>query len=230
MMIKLDCDSLPLVDVFMEETTRLNINLLYSFMLKRIAKGYSSLDVSFLMGYSYDFIKSVEELMNLGLDFITNNLYLQALQDSDNGGILFNDFDAKGVEIFKLVRTTRPEQIIHEVFSLSNENNPELIFRLFEHNHRCQANINMQGQEDKRMFLIKFLDLLFSSTYFLSPREPISIFRRCLVAMDGELKPYEVWEILVEMSKQKSYPKLKVKSRKDGLTFEKVFKIGNKSM
>lgn len=229
-MIKPDYASLPVVEVFVEETTRLNINLLYSFMLKRISKGYSSLDVSFLMGYSYDFIKSVEELMHLGLDFITTNLYLRALQDSDNEGILFNDFESKGVETFKLVRTTRSEQIIHEVFRVFNEDDSEVIFRLFENNHRSQAQKNEHGQEEKRMFLTKFLDFLFSSTYFLSPREPNSIFQRCRVAVDGELKPYEVREILFEMCKQKSYPKLKAKDRKDGLTFEKVFRIGNKSM
>jgi len=228
-MIKPDSNVFPSMEVYIEERTRLNINLLYSFMLKRIAKGYSSLDVSFLMGFSFDFIKSVEELMNLGLDFITNNLYLRALQD-DNDGIVFDDFEANGIVTYKLVRITYPEQIIHEVFKVSDEDDPELIFRLFEINHPVKAHKNMQGQEDRRMLLTKFIDLLFSSTYFLSPREPISIFNRCQIAVDGELKPYELREILFDMCKKKSYPKLRAKERKDGLTFEKVFKIGNKSM
>ena len=228
---KTAADSLPIVETYTKETTRLNINLLYSFMLKRIAKGYSSLDVSFLMGYSFDFIKSVEELMQLGLDFVTNGLYLEALRDGDIGGILFNDFDKEGVARFELIRTTHPEQIIHEVYQLSNEDEKdnELVFKLFEQNWKYQEFKNAQSCHNNRTVLSEFLALLFAGTYFLTPKEPSSIFRRCQMVVDGDLKPYEVRGILFEMTKQKSFPKLRAKDRRDGLTFEKVFKTNTKS-
>ena len=105
-MTKKDQSNIPLAESFTQKTTRLNINLLYSCMLKRIAKGFSSMDVSFLMGFSFDYVKDVEEnMMNSGFEMVASRIYLDALSDTDTGGILFDDFEMDQVSKFNMVKT-----------------------------------------------------------------------------------------------------------------------------
>lgn len=201
----------------------LNVGMLYSFMVKRISKGYSTSEVSFLMGFSIDYIKQKEELKTIGFSFEDLHSFKRAIEESSLRGFIHNyevqNYDAE----YHLIRIKHEASISTTLFRIEDDQTETLIFRLMEENPEF---IRYKASEEETATEIKtILKVLFDGRLFYTPQSPLNIYQRCRTAFANEsLSPRHVQAALAEMIKQKEFPKLKrIKSKDYGCQYEKVF-------
>jgi hypothetical protein len=214
----------PETKTFKANMSTLSVNLLYSLMLKRISKGFSTADMSFLMGYPYDCVNDNEELISVGYAINDIYRYCDALGEKTMGGIILNDFDEKESSEHQLFRTTYAEIIQYDMYMIGKEQPDTLIFRLYEGNPEFKKVTYFRSYESVIKQVTAILDLLFEGAFFLSPQIPMNIYTRCRTVCDPGLYPNYVEKILHTMTIKKEFPKLKrTNTRGHGCTYGKVF-------
>lgn len=201
----------------------LNVGMFYSFMVKRISKGYSTSEVSFLMGFSIDYIKQKEELKTIGFSFEDLHSFKRAIEESSLRGFIHN-YEVQNYDSdYHLTKATHKASIITSLYRIESDHTETLVFRLMEEN---QEFIRYKASEEETAAEVKtILKVLFDGRLFYTPQSPLNIYQRCRTAFGNEsLSPRHVQAALAEMTKQKEFPKLKrIKSKDYGCQYEKVF-------
>lgn len=214
------------VETFRQNISETNANILYSLMLLRISKGYNSADLSFLLGYSFDFFKTVEELKHIGFGAKELYYFTRALGIKRLDGIIFSNLNENHFSDYELRRTTTREKIQHELFRLKDGQNPTMIFSLFEENpdfHKSKFSERLERQH-KELDII--FNLLFEGHYFLSPKDPQTLFKKFKRITDYTLHPQQLQEFLMQKTLKKGFPKLKMTTKKStNCLFEKALRI-----
>ncbi|QEM03054.1 hypothetical protein DIU31_005790 [Mucilaginibacter rubeus] len=212
------------METFKANMSAVNVCILYSLMVARIAKGYSTADVSFLMGYPDDFIKSREELIGTAFTMSDIQRYHNALEVDGLTGIIFSDLNKKEFSDYQLVKTTEQEVIHHEMFEIQQDKTLKPVFHLFEENPEYKKIKYSNSHQTATKETVGILNLLFEGSLFLSRETPLSIYLRCQSISGSSLNPMHVQTALQDMTKKKGYPKLKRINTKDyGCLYEKAF-------
>lgn len=208
---------------FSNELSSLDVNILYSMMISRIAKGYITSEVSFLMGYKDDIIRKYEELESVaGVETLFE--FISAIDGDSLNGVIFSDAGyVEGYSSYRIKKTISSRIIEYSMYCT---NGPEehLVFNLYELNPdhiEYPESWNKVLKETRAV-----LTLMFEGSLFDDPITPLKIYRRCRSAFTSNgLYPRHVQLILEEMTKKKDYPRLKRKySKATGLVlYVKVF-------
>ncbi|MEO6523872.1 MAG: hypothetical protein ABIN91_19465 [Mucilaginibacter sp.] len=210
----------PIIDTFKATMSGVDICILYSLMVKRISKGYNTAEVSFLMGYPDDYIKLKEQLTSI-YDVIEINHYVHALEEKSFNGIIFNELNNQEPAEYRIVRTTYTELIRHDMYQANDDLSEELLFSLIEENLSHTRYSSSDERTAKEAAGI--LQILFDGYLFLEPCTPLELYKRFRgISGSNILDPRYVQAALMDLLKQKGYPRLKRINCKDGCMYIKV--------
>ncbi|SHF10113.1 hypothetical protein [Pedobacter caeni] len=209
--------------IFRAHMSSFNVAILYRFMIKRISKGYSSSETSFLMGYNSDLIKKKEDLKNIGFSLEEIHLFKNAMEERSLKTFLPGQEIQKQSSDYCLIKKTEPSQIQLKMLRIAPDNSEELIFQLQEEN-LAYATYELADAESLAEAKA-ILNVLFESRLFFSPQIPLVIYQRCRSAVGNDgISPRHVQAALLELTKKKDFPKLKrIRSNDYGCMYEKVF-------
>ncbi|WAC41052.1 hypothetical protein [Pedobacter sp. SL55] len=205
--------------------SRVHVNILYSMMLLRITRGYSSAEASFLMGHASNTIGELETLAHKDMPVSWLCEMLEALGEPSYRGIIFTDF-GKDVSCQSCeMQCTRYEKYVeHTLFRTDSEGKANLVYKVFE------TNPNYVEDEEREGELLvatrDILALLFNGRYFIEAKSPAAIYQKCSSLLGSDMKPRHAQQVLAEMIAKRGYPKLRrnVAKRKDKITYEKILK------
>lgn len=200
-----------------------NAGMLYSFMIKRISKGYSTAEVSFLMGYTNDYLRQKEELKTIGFSFEDIQNFTRAIEESPSKGFIPGHEKKNHEADYQLIKTIKETTIDISMFRTERDQSRTQIFHLIEENPgfiRHQRSFEENAAEAKTI-----LNVLFDGPLFYSPQSTLKIYQQCRTAFGTEtLQPRHVQAALLEMTKKKTFPKLnRVRSKDYGNMYEKIF-------
>lgn len=208
---------------FSARMSALHLAMLYSFMIKRISKGYSTAEASFLMGYHIDFIKQKEELKSIGFSFEDLHCFRQAMEELSLRPLAVGFEYQNDTEDYLLKKHIEGPRIAHKMFRIAEDRSEVLVFQLMEDNPDY---IRYQTAEKESAAEVKaILKVLFEGRLFFSPQIPLVIYQRCRTAIGNEnIEPRHVQAALLELTKKNDFPKLKrIRSNEYGCRYEKVF-------
>lgn len=213
-------------ETFQAKISPVDIGVLYSLMVKRIAKGYSTSEVSFLMGYEDNAIERIEQLQFKELTILDVHSYTNVLDDGLKG-VIINDMgkDDDTADDYQMVRTIQRTFIHHEVFEIRSDNTTCQIFNLFEVNPEYKKRNYSTSYEMGIKEATEILYSLLEGTVFQSPETPLNIYRRCRRISGSEfISPAHIQAVLQDMAQSKGYPKFKrIKTKQRGCLYEKAF-------
>lgn len=199
-----------------------NVGMLYSFMIKRIAKGYSTSEVSFLMGYTNDYMKQKEELSSIGFTYEDMHCFRQAVEEKSLTGLISNFENGRSMSEYQLMKTSDPSKTELIMIRLEKGGLEVPVFHLIENTtSSSQHGITEQQSEVQAMAI---LNVLFEGGLFYTPQSPLQIYQKCRSSLAESLFPRHLQIALLSLTKKKAFPKLKrVKSKDNGCMYEKVF-------
>lgn len=199
-----------------------NVGMLYSFMIKRIAKGYSTSEVSFLMGYTNDYMKQKEELNSIGFTYEDMHCFQHAVEEPFLRGLIPGIENGGSKREYQLIKISDPAKIEFMMIRLEKDGQQTPIFHLIENNTKhCTHKITELSIEAQA---IAILNVLFEDKLFYSPQSPLQIYQKCRSKISEPLSPRHLQTALLSLTKKKGFPKLKrVKSKDNGCMYEKVF-------
>jgi hypothetical protein len=214
---------LPLKETYHRKISPVDLCVIYSMIIKRIAKGYSASEVSFLMGYENGAIEKLEQLNFKELTIGELHNYTNVLGDDAFRGIIMSDMDEKQDIDYHIVKTTERAIIHHEVFTILPDNSSRQIFNLFEVNPEYEKLKYSTSYETGIKDTKEILNSLLEGALFQSPERPFDIYERCR-RISTSIRPYYVQVVLNDMAQSKDYPKFKrTKTKKYGYLYEKAF-------
>lgn len=215
----------PLQEIFHRKISPVDLGVIYSLIIKRIGKGYSASEVSFLMGYEDDAISKIEQLSFKILTIGVLHRYTHVLDDDAVNGIIISDVDEKQDIDYQIIRTTERMFIHHEVFEMLPGNSARQLFHLFEPNHESNKLSYSTSYEMGIRNTREILRSLLADVLFQSPQSPWDIYQRCRrMSSSQSLRPWYVQAVLIDMAESKEYPKFKrIKTKKYGYLYEKAF-------
>lgn len=198
-----------------------NVGILYSFIIKRIGKGYSTSEISFLMGYANDYMKQKEELVSIGFTFEDMHCFRQAVEEQALTGLIFNfeDQNTVGEYLLRRIISLTKKEII--MVRLEKDGTETPIFHLMEVN---TAGLNYKTiEKDGEEKVAAMLKVLFEGRLFYSPQSALEVFQKCRM-ISATLAPRHLQSALSSLTRQKKFPKLKrIRSKDQGCMYEKVF-------
>lgn len=209
--------------IFRAHMSSFDVAILYRFMIKRISKGYSSSETSFLMGYNIDLIKKKEDLKSIGFSLEEIHLFKNAMEEHSIKTYLPGHEVQKQTSDYCLIKRIEPSQIQLKMLRIAAEGSEELIFQLQEENPGYARYELAEAESFAEAKAI--LNVLFEGRLFFSPQIPLVIYQRCRSAVGNEgISPRHVQAALSELTKKKDFPKLKrIRSNDYGCMYEKVF-------
>ncbi|MBC8987755.1 hypothetical protein H9X96_18490 [Pedobacter sp. N36a] len=212
--------SLPLISKAM--LSPVNVGMLYSFMIKRIAKGYSTSEVSFLMGYANDYMKKKEELSSIGFSYEDMHCFQHAVEEPSLRGLISSFENGGSKSEYQLIKISNPVKIEFMMMRLETDGQETPIFHLIENNMNSIAHkITELSMEAQAMAI---LNVLFEGKLFYSPQSPLQIYQKCRNKLSESFSPRHLQAALLNLTKKNDFPKLKrVKSKDNGCVYEKVF-------
>ncbi len=193
-------------------------------MVSRIAKGYITSEISFLMGYREDKIRKYEELESVvGIETLFE--FINAIEENSLNGVIFSDAGyVEGYTNYRMEKTISSRIIEHSMYCIDNGAEHQ-VFKLYELNPEY---VESSESENKVLKEIRaLLNLMFEGAFFDDPITPLKIYKRCRPAVTSKgLHPRHVQLVLKEMTRKKEYPRLMVKYSKTAgsVFYEKVFK------
>lgn len=200
----------------------MRVNVLYSLMLIRISRGYTSEDVSYLMGFEENIIEEMEEF-NRNIDLSDVYRFVEAMEENSMKGILFTNFGISNSESnYKLVKVVHDEFI--EISLFRDTDSAHNVFKLYEPNPDF-----IQDQESHNETILELrgiLNIMFQGHFFDEPQTPFAIYRHCRSFCGSDLYPRQLKMVLNGMLKEKGKPKLVChKSKTRGtISYEKIIK------
>lgn len=215
-------NSTPIPVISKAMLSSVNVGMLYSFMLKRIAKGYSTSEVSFLMGYTNDYMKQKEELSSIGFSFEDMHCFRHAVEEKSLSGVISNFEHLKTMGSYQLIKDSDPIKISLKMTRYEEDGTETQIFHLIETN---MANSNLKTTElENEAEVAAMLNVLFEGRMFYTPQSPLQIYQKCRNTLSDTVAPRHLQTALLTLTKKKDFPKLKrIKSKDHGCMYEKVF-------
>ena len=216
-------DKKPVSTIFKARMSSLNVAMLYSFMVKRIAKGYSTSETSFLMGYAVDFIKQKEELKSIGFSFEEIHRFKQAMEEHSLRAFAPGYENHNYTADYLLIRQVEGPRIHIKMLRIEEDQSEILLFQLLEENpaYARHRTINQEGSD----LAVAIMKVLFEGRLFYTPQVPLTIYQRCRSAVGSEnIDPKHVQAALSALSNTTDFPRLKrIRSKEYGCMYEKVF-------
>lgn len=212
--------SLPLI--YKAMLSPVNVGMLYSFMIKRIAKGYSTSEVSFLMGHTNDYMKQKEELTSIGFTYEDMHCFQHAVEEPSLRGIISSFENGANKSEYQLIKNSNSVKTEFMMIRLEADGKETPIFHLMENNtNRIEHKITERSMEVQAMAI---LNVLFEGKLFYSPQSPLQIYQKCRSKISDPLSPRHLQAALLNLTKKNDFPKLKrIKSKDNGCVYEKVF-------
>lgn len=211
------------VSSFRGRLTSLNVGILYGLMVKRISRGYSTAEMSFLMGYTNDYIRQKEELKQVGFSFEDIHNFANALEEKSWRGFSYSYEENNTEADYILTKTISKVRIDIRLFHLSEDGEQTLIFHLMEENpayNRYPTSEEEYFNEAKAV-----MKVLFEGRLFYTAKSPLEIYQRCrTISGNNNLDPKHIQEALLHFSSLNEFPRLKkIRSKDYGCMYEKVF-------
>lgn len=213
----------PVTQTFSARMSALQLAMLYRFMIKRISRGYSTAEASFLMGYHIDFIKQKEELKSIGFSFEEMHCFRHAMEEISLSALTPGFEPQNETKGYLLKKHIEGSGIKHTMFRIEEDRSEVLVFQLLEEN---PGYIRYETAEKENAAEVRaILNVLFEGRLFFSPQAPLVIYQRCRTAIGNEnIEPRYVQAALLELTKKHDFPKLKrIRSSEYGCRYEKVF-------
>lgn len=200
----------------------INVSMLYSFMIKRIAKGYSTSELSFLMGHANDYMKQKEELISIGFTFEDMHCFRHAVEEKSLAGLISNFENLKTMGEYQLVKTSSPRKTELKMIRIEQDGTEHQIFHLIENNPiHSSTKLNEQEAVAEASAILK---VLFEGEMFYTPQSPLQIYQVFRNTLSDTLAPRHLQHALQTLTKKKQFPKLKrIRSKDYGCMYEKVF-------
>lgn len=198
-----------------------NVGILYSFMIKRIGKGYSTAEISFLMGYANDYMKQKEELASVGFTFEDMHCFRQAVEEQSLTGLIFNFEEENMVDEYQLIKIITSTKTEIKMIRLEKDGTVSQIFQLMEVN--TTGLIYKTAELEISEKVAAMVKVLFDGQLFYSPQSALQIFQKCR-DVSTTLAPRHLQAALSSLTKKNEFPKLRrTKSKDYGCMYEKVF-------
>lgn len=200
----------------------INVGMLYSFMIKRIAKGYSTSEVSFLMGYTNDYMKQKEELNSIGFTYEDIHCFQHAVEEPSLRGLIPSIENGSNKSEYQLIKISGQVKTEFMMIRLEKDGGETPIFHLIENDTKHNGyKITEQSIEAQA---VAILNVLFEGKLFYMPQSPLQIYQKCRSTISESLSPRHLQTALLSLTKKNDFPKLKrVKSKDNGCMYEKVF-------
>lgn len=213
----------PVSNVYNARLSSVNVSMLYSFMNKRISRGYSTAETSFLMGYTTDYIRQKEELKNIGFSFDDMHGFIHAIEENSLRGFIHNYEEDNEDADYELSRTIQTSWIDLKMMRITENGSRIPIFHLIEENPDYIRYTTSEKESKEEVNAI--LNVLFEGRLFYTPQTPLNIFKRCRSAFGSEtLAPRHILSSLTEMTRKKDFPRLRrIRSKDYGCMYEKIF-------
>ncbi|WP_316821651.1 hypothetical protein [Pedobacter gandavensis] len=214
--------NLPAPVISKASLSSVNVSMLYSFMIKRIAKGYSTAELSFLMGYTNDYMKQKEELISIGFTFEDMHCFRHAVEEKSLAGLISNFENLKTMGEYQLIKTWGQRKTDLKMSKLEKDGTEQQIFHLIEH-HTNEELLPIKENKIKAE-VAALLNVLFEGSMFYTPQSPLQIYQTCRNSLTDTIAPRHLQAALQTLARKKDFPKLKrIKSKDYGCMYEKVF-------
>lgn len=215
----------PIIKLYGAKLQEIQVDILYRILIQRIAKHYSTEEVSFLMGKSLIFASNIENLKTkdiLAIDLITMKKALE-IRNMDNMFHLSPEFGIKRVN-YQLTKTMFPDRTIYHMEKVNAaEKSSTTVFFLQDINHALD--LHPQSALKEIEMINNTIDTLIKNDYFDKARTPFEIFTKCSDIISEHIKPQNLYKVLTSLTKEKEYPKLQYKKSKElGYYYIKVDK------
>lgn len=212
-----------MVTTFKGRMTSLQVGILYGFMVKRISRGYSTAEMSFLMGYSTDYIRQKEELKQIGFSFEDIHNFATALEERSWRGFSYSYEEHNKEADYLLVKTLSKVRIDLQLFRIAEDQSQTLVFHLLEENPGYVRYPTSEAEYFQEAQAV--MKVLFEGRLFYSAKTALEIYQRCrTISGNNNLDPKHIQAAIASFTSLKEFPKLKkIRSKEYGCMYEKVF-------
>lgn len=197
----------PITKCFTFAACNMDLNFLYSLTMARILKGYSTAEVSFLIGSDYDMIGDFEHGQ---LPEIMIDLVYEVIDSLDR---TMNDFMCCSVgagdddSTYELIRSEYARYIEQTVVRTNGAHQGEIVYKLFEETGQGLAYSSSEyGAMEKCRTKI---EELFQEGAFDEPILALDVYRICN-NLSTSIDPRHVKTVLYELIGKRGFPKLKI--------------------
>lgn len=189
--------------------TRFHLESLYRIMLKRIGKGYSTRDLSFLIGRETDYINQVEMLMVPLYSEDELQYIAGALEEDEAANLLLNADDH--ILLTVAVECEQQEQTLTRAYyEVNAEDDRKLLFMLKE---EVLEDFDDDSAEAACLDSVRcLLEALLGSGYFHQNRNALEIFETLRPLTAFELRPSFVDWALDDLSDEENTERMLEKS------------------
>ena len=159
------------------EITDCNLEILNKVMMRRITKGYTSFELSFLIGRPLDYIRDVESLKSPIYSRTDLSVIAAALGDEDHYSYL-PSVDNESLLQASIQKTMRDNKFYYTCTTYNSSQTPSIRFMIYE-----DARINLQAEpaaaRTRHINLIKDAVLYIASGgFFDTPKLPLDILHK----------------------------------------------------
>ena len=159
------------------EITDYNLEILNKVLMRRITKGYTSFELSFLIGRPLDYIRDVESLKSPIYSRTDLSVIAAALGDEDHYSYL-PAVDNESLLQASIQKTMRDNKFYYTCTTSNGSQTPSIRFMIYE-----DARINLQAEpaavRTRHINLIKDAVLYIASGgFFDTPKLPLDILHK----------------------------------------------------
>ena len=183
---------------YMTKIKEIHLETVYRVMMKRIAKGYSAEQLSFLIGQPDEYVAGVEMFQAPDYPIAMLKRIARALEERS-----FMDFfppvDDGETVMVQMESMNYGFKIVYACGVITPDGNKELRF-ILEEKFDIEADIDEIG-----LLAVRFaISLLIRHGYFCKPRLPLEVFLTINKFLKKTVNPDHIKEILNELCKVKS--------------------------
>jgi hypothetical protein len=173
-------------------------NLLYTVMLLRIAKGYTSAELSFLIGYTGDYIASVESLEVPIYNPYDMRIISKVLDEPSLTGIDLDEETGEKVYV-EMHRFVEGNEVYHVSHVLDEQDTMVPSFTLIETIGEHQQTSDLDNTDYQ--LVRNAVKLLIDAGYFYTSHTNLEIFKRIKKLLPAKtISPFYLEQALIELS------------------------------
>ena len=170
-----------------KEIPALQFETIYRIMLKRIGKGYTAEQLSFLIGAPERYIQEIEELERPFYSPQDLDRIVIALEES-NPESLFPRSESETIYRIIVCKEYDQGKFIHAYYRVNEDDHQEELFRLYEEG---SPEFNDMIKSEETIDLVSdTIEVLIRTGYFYEPKIPYEIFETINKLRPEPINPY----------------------------------------
>ena len=174
------------------EMTVYDLEILNKVMMRRITKGYTSFELSFLIGRPLDYIRNVESLKSPIYNRTELSVIAAALGDEDHYGYLPSDDDCDDLLQVSMQKTLRDNKFYYTCTTHSGSPEAGIRFMVYE-DSRIDEHAKNKAASIRHINLIRDAVLYIkSSGFFATPKMPFDILHKVNSLLSMEVNVSEL--------------------------------------